>query len=81
MRLDAVNECRKTRWREAWTQWRRLDWPKLVAPPDALTAFPVRLTYPVAEQTLNGANRAAASTAIGGDLVSTRLFWDTFPEL
>jgi hypothetical protein len=63
---------------EAWTKWRRLDYPLLVAPPDALSAFPVRYTYPIEEQTLNGTNYDAAAAAIGGDLVETKLFWDKF---
>jgi hypothetical protein len=62
---------------EAWTQFRRLDYPKLVAPEDALSALPIRYTYPINEQTLNGTNWEAASTAIGGDAVDTPLFWDT----
>jgi hypothetical protein len=61
---------------EAWTQFRKLDYPQLVAPPDALSAFPIRYTYPIEEQTLNGTNYKAASTAIGGDAVDTKLFWD-----
>ena len=61
---------------EAWTQFRRLDYPLLVAPPDALSALPIRLTYPIEEQTLNGTNWEAAGTAIGGDAVDTQLFWD-----
>jgi len=61
---------------ESWTAYRMLDYPVLVAPPDAFSVLPLRLTYPVAEQTLNGANRAAAAAAIGGDAVSTKLFWD-----
>ena len=62
---------------EAWTQFRKLDYPLLVAPPDALSPFPLRFTYPIEEQTLNGDNWKAASTAIGGDAVDTKLFWDT----
>lgn len=61
---------------ESWTAWRMLNYPVLVAPPDAESDVPLRLTYPTAEQTLNGANRAAAAVAIGGDAVSTRLFFD-----
>lgn len=61
---------------ESWTAWRILDWPALVPPPDAESVVPLRLTYPVAEQTLNGANRAAAAVAIGGDDVGTKLFFD-----
>jgi hypothetical protein len=62
---------------EAWTAQRMLDHPFIVAPPTADTEYPVRLTYPTAEQTLNAANRSAAAAAIGGDDVTTRLFWDT----
>jgi hypothetical protein len=61
---------------ESWTAYRMLDFPVLIAPPTADSELPIRLTYPTAEQTLNGANRAAAATAIGGDLVTTKLFWD-----
>jgi hypothetical protein len=63
---------------EAWTQFRKLDYPLLVAPPDALSPFPMRYTYPIEEQTLNGDNWKAASTAIGGDAVDTKLFWDKY---
>ncbi len=63
---------------EAWTEWRRFDFPILVAPPDALSVVPLRYTYPIAEQTLNGANYKSASDAIGGDDVGTNLFWDKF---
>ncbi|RMG80424.1 MAG: SusD/RagB family nutrient-binding outer membrane lipoprotein, partial [Bacteroidetes bacterium] len=52
---------------DAWTTWRRLDSPTLVAPPDAFSDVPVRYTYPVQEQTLNGDNYTAAAAAIGGD--------------
>jgi len=61
---------------ESWTAYRMLDYPILFAPPDAESVLPLRLTYPTTEQTLNGANRAAAATAIGGDAVGTKLFWD-----
>ncbi len=61
---------------EAWTSWRKLDFPALVAPADAVSDIPVRYTYPIEEQTLNGANRSAAASAIGGDDVATKLFWD-----
>ena len=62
---------------EAWTTYRRLDYPVLVAPVDAaVPQVPTRLTYPSLEQTLNAANYAAASSAIGGDLLTTKIFWD-----
>lgn len=71
---------------DGWIEWRRLDFPKL-SPPSAANApagqsvpaglsIPVRLIYPINEQTLNGAKRSEAATAIGGDLVTTKIFWD-----
>jgi hypothetical protein len=64
---------------DAWLEWRRLDAPSL-SPPAVEGAgtltIPKRMIYPINEQTLNGANRAAAGAAIGGDEGSTRLFWD-----
>jgi hypothetical protein len=63
---------------EAWTKWRLLDYPLLQAPPDALTALPLRYTFPIEEQTLNRNNYEAASAAIGGDDVTTKLFWDKY---
>jgi hypothetical protein len=63
---------------EAWTEWRRFDYPELVAPADALSVIPVRFTFPISEQTLNGANYDAAATAVGGDDVGTKLFFDKF---
>ncbi|MCF0070426.1 SusD/RagB family nutrient-binding outer membrane lipoprotein [Dyadobacter sp. CY261] len=67
---------------ESWVEWRRLDYPKLSPPaggnvPAGLT-IPVRMIYPIVEQTLNGANREAAAGAIGGDLATTKLWWDKF---
>jgi Starch-binding associating with outer membrane len=63
---------------DAWTEWRRLDYPELVAPPQAVTDIPLRYTYPVQEQTLNADNYTAAAAAVGGDDVRTKLFWDRF---
>lgn len=63
---------------EAWTDIRRLDHPQLPAPVDPVSGFPVRYTYPAQEQTLNNANYKSASTAIGGDAVTTKLFWDLY---
>ncbi|MCW3106019.1 MAG: hypothetical protein JWQ09_525 [Segetibacter sp.] len=63
---------------EAWTQWRRLDYPKLKPGPEALSGIPVRLTYPVLEQNLNKANYEAAATAVGGDNVEKKLWFDKF---
>jgi hypothetical protein len=68
---------------DAWTTWRRLDYPRLIASPkhvQEVNGIPVRYTYAVSEQTLNGANYQAAAVAIGGDKAETRLFWDKGPE-
>jgi|WetSurMetagenome_2_1015567.scaffolds.fasta_scaffold22465_3 hypothetical protein len=63
---------------EAWTAWRKFDYPLLEAPVDAVSDIPVRYTYPIDEQTLNGDNYTSASAAIGGDDVTTKLFFDLF---
>ena len=63
---------------DAWTEWRRFDYPVLTAPSGAVSAIPVRFTYPVSEQNLNKTNYDAASSAIGGDLVTTKLWFDKF---
>ena len=64
---------------EAWTEWRRLDAPTFNVPANKTYAdIPVRFTFPVGEQTLNQANWTAASSAIGGDKLTTKLFWDKF---
>lgn len=63
---------------EGWTSWRRMDFPMLIAPPDAVSGIPVRFTYPIIEQTLNSTSYQNASSAIGGDAVETKLFWDIF---
>lgn len=65
---------------EGWTSTRRLNFPLLVAPPNADPAaegqVPSRMAYPIREQTLNATNYNAASTSIGGDKLSTKIFWD-----
>jgi hypothetical protein len=61
---------------DAWTTQRRLDYPEFELPTEAQSGYPVRFTYPIAEQNLNTENYNKASTAIGGDVVETKLFWD-----
>ncbi|MCC9017216.1 SusD/RagB family nutrient-binding outer membrane lipoprotein [Flavobacterium lipolyticum] len=65
---------------EGWTSTRRLDFPVLTAPASADAAaegkVPSRMAYPIREQTLNATNYTAASTSIGGDKLSTKIFWD-----
>ena len=64
---------------EGWAEWRRLDFPILTVPPGLTYAdIPVRMPYPFNENKMNKANYDAASAAIGGDEVSTKLFWDLF---
>jgi len=62
---------------EGWTEWRRLDAPAMNMPPSpSQDGFPYRYTYPSNEQTLNGANYTQAASAIGGDKLTTKLYWD-----
>lgn len=62
---------------EAWTEYRRLDYPLLTTAPEAIQDIvPTRFNYPFEEQTLNAANYTAAADAIGGDVMTTKLFWD-----
>lgn len=62
---------------EAWTEVRRLDFPVLPPPQTPVSEFPVRYTYPVKEENVNQPNYEAASMAIGGDDVTTKLWFDT----
>ena len=60
-----------------WTVYRRFGYPTMPVAADAtISEIPSRFTYPVFEQTLNPANYADASAAIGGDLLTTKLFFD-----
>ena len=63
-----------------WTVFRRLDVPDLQAPADAVEAangkVPVRFSYPIDEQNYNKTNYEEAASAIGGDELTTKLFWD-----
>jgi len=68
---------------EAWTSYRRLDYPALAAPANAVAAanatVPKRLTYPVRERTTNTDSYQAAVTAMGEDRMRLRIFWDVPP--
>ncbi len=61
---------------EGWSVYRKYDAPVLNVAASSGLPVPNRYTYPVSEQTLNGANYQAASSQIGGDLLTTKLFWD-----
>lgn len=67
---------------QGWNFWRRLDYPVLAPAQGAVTEsnnmVPVRLQYPISEQTTNPTNYAAGSAAIGGDFLYTKIFWDKF---
>jgi hypothetical protein len=69
-----------TRGATAYNTWRRLDYPVFNLPENAESYddIPVRFTFPVNEQTLNATNYSAASEMIGGDLISTKIFWDLY---
>jgi hypothetical protein len=64
---------------QGWTEWRRLDFKKLRLPADGViegTGIPLRMKYPVLEQTLNSASYNAAVAAQGPDAQDTRMWWD-----
>lgn len=60
---------------QAWAEWRRLDYPVLEVPAAATNdVIPVRLPYPVDEQTRN-ASSLSEVTSTPNDM-STKLWWD-----
>ena len=66
-----------------YTTWRRLDYPEFNLPPSIVEdklfdEIPTRFTFPVNEQTLNPDNYDAAATMVGGDELTTKVFWDKF---
>lgn len=62
---------------EAWTEWRRTGYPTLspAIDPIGITEIPSRYLYPADEQVLNPSNYAAAASAIGGDELTTPVWW------
>jgi hypothetical protein len=66
---------------EAWTTYRRLDFPALAVPPvtnNDITEVPKRYGYPGIEQSLNKTNYLAAVAKQGDDKVTRKLFWDKY---
>jgi hypothetical protein len=61
---------------ESWTAWRVYDTPSFNLPAESGLPVPTRYTYPIDEQNLNEANWMSASSAIGGDTQTTKLFFD-----
>jgi hypothetical protein len=49
--------------------------PILFTPLVNINTIPKRMTYPQQEFTVNGANATAAASAVGGDQMSTKLWW------
>lgn len=61
---------------QAWAEWRRLGYPVLAITEAALLPeIPVRLPYPISEQTRNGTSLGAVDGGDPNDL-STRVWWD-----
>ncbi len=61
---------------ESWSEWRRTRIPALEpAVEGAISEIPSRWYYPTTEPSLNAANYEAASSLIGGDLLTSPLFW------
>jgi len=60
---------------DAWVDSRRLGYPAFPAPDQAVSDFPERFTYPVTETNVNSDNYKKAVQAIGGDDVTTKLFF------
>ena len=61
---------------EAWCSYRVYDYPDLPIAVQAGIPTPRRYTYPVTEYSLNEESVAAAATAMGGDDLDSRVFWD-----
>lgn len=64
---------------EAWTTFRLYDAPQFNIPTWGVSPViqtPSRFFYPPSEATLNGVNVEAANVAIGGDRMTTKVFWD-----
>jgi Starch-binding associating with outer membrane len=66
---------------EAWSNWRRTGYPALIAVnyPGNNTngTIPRRFPYPISEAGTNTANYTAAHNAVpGGDLLTSRVWWD-----
>jgi len=61
---------------ESWASWKLLDYPAMNIAGGALIPVPRRYVYPNDEPNINGTNYDAASAAMGGDELDSRVFWD-----
>jgi len=60
---------------QAWAEWRRLDFPQLAVPAAALNpSIPVRLPYPISEDTNNGSQIDAVTSDIND--LNGKMWWD-----
>jgi hypothetical protein len=64
---------------EAWSEWRRLDYPMLTPAVDALsgTGIPMRLGYGAYTASANKANHDAAVAKVSGYTQDSKVWWDT----
>lgn len=61
---------------EAWTEWRRTQVPALAPAVEGdINQIPSRYYYPTTGVSLNRANYEAAAASIGGDKLTSPLFW------
>lgn len=61
---------------EAWSSWRLLDYPAMNTADESGLPVPRRYLYGNDDAQINGANYDAASAAMGGDALDSRVFWD-----
>lgn len=63
---------------EAWYDWRRTNYPEILPGPSNQNndRVPVRYSYPLSEQSLNGQSRQAAVDRQGADNINTKVWWD-----
>lgn len=60
---------------QAWSEWRRLDFPVLTVPTEAvIPSIPVKLPYPLSETQNNSAKLGAVSTTPGD--MTVKVWWD-----
>lgn len=60
---------------EAWSEWRRLDFPVLAAPTAAeISTIPVKLPYPLSETQTNSAQLSKVTSDAGN--ITTKIWWD-----
>lgn len=61
---------------EAWSSWRLLDYPAMNTADESGLSVPRRYLYGNDDAQINKANYEAASAAMGGDALDSRVFWD-----